>query len=73
MKYIARHNKNYGTREEYTARLARFVEMDKFITEVNAPNSGYTHTAGHNKFSDWTKAEFENLMTEKPLEVENGE
>jgi hypothetical protein len=65
MKYIARHNKNYGTVEEYNARLNRFLETDAFINEVNAPNSEYTHTAGHNKFSDWTKAEFERLMTEK--------
>merc|ERR1712166_146400 len=71
MKYIAEHNKNYGTIEEYTARFNRFAEMDKYIEEVNAPNSGSTHTAGHNKFSDWTQAEFERLMTETPVEAVN--
>merc|ERR1711957_74802 len=73
MKYIAKHNKNYGTREEYTARLASYLKMDKFINEVNAPNSEHTHTAAHNQFSDWTTAEFEKLMTEKPMEAQNSE
>jgi len=73
MKYIAKHNKNYGTREEYTARMARFVAMDEFINKVNAPDSEHTHTAAHNQFSDWTTAEFEKLMTEKPLEAQNSE
>ena len=71
MKFIAKFNKNYGTIEEYTARLNRFIEIDAFINEVNDPKSEHTHTAGHNKFSDWTEAEFERLMTEKPLEVDN--
>jgi hypothetical protein len=72
MKFIATHNKNYATLEEYAIRFGRFVEMDKYIEEVNAPNSGFTHTAGHNKFSDWTKDEFEKMMTDSPMEAVNG-
>ena len=55
MKYIARWNKSYGTREEYNARMERWREVDAFIKEVNAPDSEYTHTAAHNKFSDWSE------------------
>jgi hypothetical protein len=39
--------------------------MDAFIKQNNHPDSGETHTAGHNKFSDWTEKEFEALMTER--------
>merc|ERR1712195_470372 len=63
MSFIAMMNKSYATREEYTVRLARFLYADAHIKKVNAPNSGYTHTAAHNKFSDWTEEEFERLMT----------
>jgi len=62
MKYIAKWNKSYGTREEFKARLARFIETDIFISEVNAPDSEHTHTAGHNKFSDWTRAEYKRML-----------
>ena len=48
------------------------MELDEFITMINNPENEYTHTAGHNKFSDWTEEEFESLMTEKePIEYNN--
>lgn len=62
MKYIAKHNKSYDTREEYQFRLERFIETDKFVQEVNEPNSEYTHTAAHNKFSDWTRDEYKRML-----------
>ena len=62
MAYIAKHNKSYGTRAEYYARLARWAEADAFIKEVNAPGSGHTHTAGHNRFSDWTHEEYTKML-----------
>jgi C1A family cysteine protease len=30
---------------------------------VNHPESGYTHRAAHNKFSDWSEAEFKAFNT----------
>lgn len=63
MKYVSEWNKSYATREEFSFRMARWLVAEAFIQEVNAPGSEYTHTAGHNKFSDWTEAEYKNMMT----------
>lgn len=71
MKYISVHNKSYGTREEYNARLANFIRSDDYIKMVNAPSSGSTHRAGHNKFSDWSEAEFTAIMKETSEAYEN--
>lgn len=38
--------------------------MEEFINEHNA--SGANFTVGHNKFSDWTEAEFNGLMGYRP-------
>jgi len=65
MKYIAKWNKSYLTHEEFRARLARWIEADDFIREVNAPGSEHTHTAGHNKFSDWTREEYRKMLNHK--------
>jgi len=39
--------------------------MDKYIKEVNAPNSEYTHEAGHNEYSTWSEEEFKKLLGAK--------
>ena len=54
MYYVARWNKSYSKQSEFRERFERWSVVDAYIEEVNAPNSGYTHTAGHNEFSDWT-------------------
>lgn len=63
MKYVAQWNKSYGTREEFVFRMNRWLEADAFIQEVNAPGSEYTHTAGHNLFSDYTEAEYKQMLS----------
>jgi len=69
MKWVAKHNRNYSTVEEFEHRYATWQKMDEFIKEINDPANGHTHTAGHNKFSDWTEEEFSALMTEsEPLD-----
>jgi C1A family cysteine protease len=68
MRYVAEHNKSYATVEEYQHRLTQFMRIDAYIKKVNAPGSEYTHTAAHNKFSDFTKEEFSKLMTLKNVE-----
>jgi C1A family cysteine protease len=73
MKYIADFNKSYGTREEFNFRMARWIEVDAFVKEVNAPGSEYTHTAGHNKFSDFTEAEFKRMQGLKTKKVASNE
>ena len=62
MQYMAQYNKNYASREEYAEHFVNFSEMDDYIERVNAPTSGFTHRAGHNKFSDWNRAEYKKLM-----------
>ena len=79
MKYVADFNKSYGTREEFNSRMARWIEVDAFVREVNAPGSEYTHTAAHNKFSDFSEGEFKKMQglkakkvaSNKPIELEN--
>jgi len=44
------------------------LRIDAYITEVNAPGSDYTHTAAHNKFSDYTSEEFKKMMTIKNVD-----
>lgn len=44
------------------------MRVNAHIEEVNRPGSEHTHTAAHNKFSDWTTAEFKKLMTLKNVE-----
>ena len=68
MKYVAKWNKSYATVEEFKHRLAQYMRLDAFIEEVNAPGSDYTHTAAHNKFSDFTVEEFNKLMTLKDVD-----
>ena len=70
MKYVAKWNKSYATVEEFKHRLAQYMRLDAFIEEVNAPGSDYTHTAAHNKFSDYTEAEYERMLTRKTTSTE---
>jgi len=68
MRFIAKWNKSYATVEEYNHRLQQYLRLDAYIKEVNAPGSEHTHTAAHNKFSDYTEEEFNKLMTLKNMD-----
>jgi hypothetical protein len=48
--------------EEYRERFANWKRLDDYIKKVNAPGSGYTHKAAHNKFSDLHDHEFQKMM-----------
>lgn len=63
MKWIAQWNKSYATREEFAFRMAEWVKVEAFVQEVNAEGSGETHTATHNKFSDFTREEYSRMLT----------
>jgi hypothetical protein len=62
MNFIAKYNKNYTNMEEYAARFANWKILDDVVKKVNAPGSGYTHTAGHNKGSDLHDHEFKKML-----------
>ena len=67
--YLASHNKNYDTVDEYNARLDRFVYYDRQIKEHNEKKANFT--LGHNQFSDWYANEYEAILTFRLPEQEN--
>ena len=65
-KYVAQHNKNYLTTEEYEVRFENFAKTHYAIERHNAQNKSWT--LGHNFLSDWTETEKKllNGFTGKP-------
>lgn len=61
MKYIVEHNKSYSTTEEYAMRLANFEKSHLEIVRLNL-EEGNTANYGHNFTSDFTRAEYLNLL-----------
>lgn len=60
MYYVAHHNKSYATLEEYNARQAIFAAKDAEMVAENASQNSYV--LAHNKFSDWTEAEYKSIL-----------
>jgi C1A family cysteine protease len=60
IQHISTYGKSYGTKEEYLFRLSLFAEKHAAIAEHNSMNGSFT--LGHNKFSDWTDAEYKRLL-----------
>jgi hypothetical protein len=61
LQYIAKHNKNYASMEEYALRHSRLLRAELYIIKNNSdPES--THRAGHNFLSDLMEEEFEKMM-----------
>jgi len=71
MHWVSHNGRSYGTNEEFKFRFEQWMEVDKFVKEVNAPGSGYTHTAGHNKFSDFTRMEYQKMLSLKNVDQED--
>lgn len=69
LNFVATHNKKYDTVEEFNARKEIFAETHAQIAQLNHENATSTH--GHNKFSDWTRAEYENLLGLKDMPMEH--
>ena len=59
LQYVAAHGKSYATVQEFNLRMGLFERAEKFIEEHNATA---TFQVGHNKFSDWTEAEYKRLL-----------
>ena len=60
MNYVAKFNKVTNSVKEFNVRRDIFNRVDAFIKEHNATNSSYV--AGHNQFSDWSHAEYKQLL-----------
>ena len=59
LKFLAKHNKSYGTKAEFEFRLAQFKETFAKMVAHNASNG--TSTVGINQFADLTAAEMKRL------------
>ena len=67
--YITKFGKSYSTMAEYEMRLSNFAQKHSYIQAHNAEESDYK--LGHNKMSDWTEEEYNNILTLKPIERKN--
>ena len=59
IKYVAKHGKSYGTRQEYNFRAAQFKETLAAIDVCNAEET--TQTCGVNYMADYTKEEMKRM------------
>jgi len=65
--YITQFNKAYTSTQEYEMRLRNFAVTHAFIEESNN-DATLTYKAGHNKFSDYSREEYESMLTYKKTE-----
>ena len=63
LKFIARYGRNYGTKEEFGFRLKTFTENKQKIDEFNSQK--HTSTVAVNHFTDFTTAEFKQMLGSK--------
>ena len=66
LKYVAKHGKSYGTKEEFEFRADLFKNTLAMIAEENSKNDN-TFSVALNKFADWTPAEFKRVLSYKPI------
>lgn len=66
--YVAQYNKSYGTVEEYELRKELFAKKHFGIEHHNA--QGKSFELAHNHMSDWTEAEYKDLLGYKSAKVE---
>jgi len=71
INFVAHHNKNYETVEEFNMRAAIFAEVHAEIAELN---KNETSQHAHNKFSDYTREEYRQMLGYKQVDMtqENG-
>ncbi len=67
INYVAKFGKSYATSEEYAFRMNIFAEKDAELNMINAEQSSYV--LAHNKFSDYTEAEYQKLLGYKKNEM----
>ena len=61
IQHMAEFGLSYGTKEEFSFRLQEFAKKDNIINEINERQQSYS--VGHNKFSTWTDAEYQKLLS----------
>jgi cathepsin H len=68
-RYLAKFGKSYATTEEYVERLDIF---SKKHMEIKAHNLKGGSQQGHNQMSDWTDAEYKQLLGYKSMQTTGG-
>ena len=58
--HMATYNRQITDVREFITRLENFTNTHNFINEHNSSNA--TWVAGHNQFSDWSHAEYKNIL-----------
>ena len=66
LKFVSKHGKSYGTKEEFEFRADAFKNTLMQLSEENSKNEN-TFRVGLNKFADWTPAEFQRILSYKPV------
>jgi hypothetical protein len=66
LNFVAHHNKNYATVEEFNMRAAVFAETHAEIAKLNQSEQS---SHAHNKFSDYTREEYRQLLGLKNMEI----
>ena len=61
VNYMAVHNKQYPSLEDYMMRFEIFQEAEAAI-RANEADPESTHQMKHNMFSDWTNEEFKSVI-----------
>jgi cathepsin L len=59
INFIAKHHKNYGTKEEYEFRLQQFAQTYADVMSHDSQATGYSK--GITEFADFTETEFKNM------------
>lgn len=68
--FVNRHNKNYLTKEEYSARFSIFKNNVMMIQQHNQNKDNDGYEMGVNKFTDYSPEEFGKLLGFKSNEPE---
>ena len=61
MQYCSNFGKSYVNQQEFKLRLLNWKRSEKFIQEQSWDGRRHYKIA-HNKFSDWTKPEYEKML-----------
>jgi C1A family cysteine protease len=64
IRFVAKYNKSYGTKEEFEFRAQQFKTKLAEINRINAQNG--TSTVGINQFADLTPAEWKKMTGLRP-------
>ena len=70
MMWAMRFGKSYQSVEEFTLRIGNYIKTHLEIEEFNARPTK-TVTLAHNKFSDWSDAEYKSMLNYVPHDNSN--